>query len=110
MKHATSFFFAAFLAVTAVCPALATWTFTGDTSASSANPIITDGDWTVVLNGKSKVKYSAHPNPDVGLLDLTGVYDDTGLTITMVDTQGFQSKTDITGRMMPVMSVLLWKP
>ena len=101
MKHVTSFFFAAFLAMTAVCPALATWTFTGDTSASSTNPIITDGDWTVVLNGKNKVKYSAHPNPDVGLLDLTGVYDDTGLTITMVDYRGFLSKTDITGIILP---------
>lgn len=89
------------LCTLAAAPARATWTFTGGTDASSSNPIITDGDWTVQLNNKSKVKYSTHPNASVGLLDLTGVEADTGLRITMVDYQGFQLKTDITGIILP---------
>ena len=89
------------LCMLAAMPARAAWTFANGTTAASTNPEITDGNWTVVLNSKTKVKYKSHADASVGMLDLTDVAADTGLTIASVDYQGFQLKTDLTGIILP---------
>ncbi len=101
------------LAVIALCalaavPAQATWTIT---STSGSMRVITDGNWTLNLynnyNGGDSVAYSANAGNSTEL-DLTGVYADTGRTITRIDNQGFKDKKDITKIILPDSCKVMW--
>ena len=88
-------------------PAWATWVFANGTTASSTNPEITDGNWTLYLYSKTKVKYKSHAGGST-VLDLSGVQTDTGLTITMLDNEAFKGNTVITELICPPTCTTFW--
>ena len=92
----------------AAAPARATWTIT---STSGSTRVITDGNWTLNLynnyNGGDSVAYSSNAGNSTEL-DLTGVYADTGRTITRIDNQGFKDKKDITKIILPDSCKVMW--
>lgn len=105
MKRIASFLFAVTLAAFS---AQAEWTIT---STSGSTRVITDGNWTLNLynnyNGGDSVAYSANAGNSTEL-DLTGVYKDTGRTITRIDNQGFKDKKDITKIILPDSCKVMW--
>lgn len=105
MKRIASFLFATTFATISV---QAEWTIT---STSGSTRVITDGNWTLNLynnyNGGDSVAYSSNAGNSTEL-DLTGVYADTGRTITRIDNQGFNGKTDITKIVLPDSCTVMW--
>lgn len=105
MKRIASFLFAVTLAAFS---AQAEWTIT---STSGSTRVITDGNWTLNLcnnyNNGDSVAYSSNAGNSTEL-DLTGVYADTGRTITRIDNQGFRDKKDITKIILPDSCKVMW--
>lgn len=105
MKRIASFLFATTFATISV---QAEWTIT---STSGSTRVITDGNWTLNLynnyNGGDSVAYSSNAGNSTEL-DLTGVYADTGRTITRIDNEGFKGKTDITKIVLPDSCTVMW--
>ena len=101
------YFLLSLVALLFATPAWATWEFANGTTASSTNPEITDGNWTLYLYSKSKVKYKSHAGGST-VLDLSGVQTDTGLTITMLDNEAFKGNTVITELICPPTCTTFW--
>ena len=101
------YFLLSLVALFLTVPAWATWEFANGTTASSTNPEITDGNWTLYLYSKSKVKYKSHAGGST-VLDLSGVQADTGLTITMLDNEAFKDNTVITELICPPTCTTFW--
>lgn len=101
------YFLLSLVALLFATPAWATWVFANGTTASSSNPEITDGNWTLYLYSKTKVKYKSHAGGST-VLDLSGVQTDTGLTITMLDNEAFKGNTVITELICPPTCTTFW--
>ena len=101
------YFLLSLVALFLTVPAWATWEFANGTTASSSNPEITDGNWTLYLNSKYKAKYKSHAGGST-VLNLSDVQTDTGLTITMLDNEAFKGNTVITELICPPTCTTFW--
>ena len=102
MKHITSFFVLVVFVFAAAVPAQAAWTVV----SSGNDPVITDGNWTLTLYGKTRAKYKSHEENGSTVLDLTTVNADlesggSTLRVTEIDQQAFYQNSIVTEVYLP---------